>query len=207
MHKGKQRILLGICLLVCMMTLTACDAFYQLFSDESTDMGIYTAIYDSENSDEEIASIPNLSLLVADLRNDLKTYDLTFEVSLAYDLETDNEATLSVFYTKNKNNTGASDYCKAGMIFMGTYVMEDDQVVFSVESEGYNIAIYEVGSDFKDNDVLQQLNYNENNENGVWVYACAPYEYEDAPILAEIIEHIPETITFTVAGTRIVNWQ
>ena len=192
------------------MLLCGCESFYKLFEDDSNaQSGIYSVVYSANSSDEDIAAIPDVPLLAGDLRNQMKTYDLTYEVTLAFDTETDNEASLSLYYYHNRNDEMADDYCCIGNVYMGTYVMTEDTITFSFEPEqGYNVAYYEVGPDYADLEEFQQFSYAEDKGNGVWAYEYAPYEVEDeAVILQDIVKDIPECLEITVKGSRIVTWK
>lgn len=191
-----------------MLVLTACDSFYELFTEGSESSGVYYAIYDSDSTEEELADIPEVHLMAGDLRNEIRTYDLSYEVTLSFDTETDNEATLSLYYYHNKDNPDAADYCSIGIVFLGTYTMEEDRITFSIEREGgCNVAIYTVGEDYAGLEEFQQFSFAEDKGNGVWAYENATYDYEDAVITEEILTGVPETVTFTVDGSRIVNWE
>ena len=195
--------------LVCMVMLTSCSSFYELFVDDTQgEEGVYHAIYDDTNTDEEIAAIPDVHFMAGDLRNEIKTYGLTYEITLAFDTETESDATLSCYYYHNRNDKEADDYCGIGMIFIGNYTMEGDKITFHIESESYNVAIYEVGSDYAGSEAFQQFSYAEDKGNGVWAYQSVPYEYEStAEVLADILNDVPETVEFTVSGSKIVTWE
>lgn len=86
----KFRSLIALLLILgCLFSLTACDSFYQLFIDEDdTSSGVYVAIYNKKSSDEVISGISDVSFMKGDLRSKIKEYDLSFEVTLTFDLET-----------------------------------------------------------------------------------------------------------------------
>ena len=208
MRSVKKIISAAVLTAVCTLTLSGCDSFYELFREEdSGDDGVYFAIYDDTNTEEEIAAIPDVHLMAGDLRNEIRTYGLSYEVTLAFDTETENEASLTCYYYRNRDNESAPDHCSIGMTYLGTYVMEGDEITFHIEPEGYNIAVYNVGSDYADLEQFQQFSYAEDKGNGVWAYENAPYDYEDAEINGNILTGVPETIVFTVSGNKIVSWE
>lgn len=208
MRAVKKRIATAIWLLVCIFTMSACDSFYELFTEEdSGDDGVYYVIYDDTNTEEEIAAIPNVHLMAGDLRNDIKKYGLTYEVTLTFDTETENEASLTCFYYHNRNEQSASDYCCIGMTYLGTYTMEGDKITFKIESEGFNIAVYNVGADYAQLGQFRQFSYAEDKSNGVWAYENTTYDYSEAEINEAILTDVPGTVVFTVSGNKIVSWE
>ena len=193
----------------CAFFLSGCDSFYELFIDEDdTSSGVYYVIYNADSTDEEIASISDVSFMKSDLLDEISTYDLSFEITLAFDTETDSDATLTFYYYHNDEDEEADDYCMVGNAYIGTYVQEDDEtIVFTFEPDGYNIALFYAGSDFASLEAFQAFSYDENGATGVWAYANVTYEYEDeAIILEDVIEHLPNAITFKVSGRNIVSW-
>ena len=97
--------------LAALLMTTSCDSFYELFIDEEAgEEGVYYVIYDETNTDEEIAAIPDVHLMAADFRDGIKKYGLSYEVTVSFDLETDNEAALSLYYYHNRNEKDADDY-------------------------------------------------------------------------------------------------
>lgn len=199
-------VILALCSAFC---LAGCDSFYALFVDESdTSSGVYTAIYDKNSSDEEIAGIPDVPFLRGDLRSELKTYDLSFEATLTLDLETDNEATLSFYYYHNKENAEADDYCEVGCSYMGTYTLEGDKLTFTFEPSGYNTVIYNVGSDYAKLEEFKKFSYTKDGSCGVWAYENAPWEYEEtATILEDVVKELPDKMELTFEGNRITDWK
>lgn len=196
--------------LSCSLGLTACDSFYQLFVEEDDNSsGVYCAIYSKDSSDEDIAAIPDVPLTKSDLRDGIKTYDLSYEVTLNFDLETSNEASLSLYYYHNRDNEDAADYCKIGNVYMGTYTMEDDTILFTFErEEGYNMAFYNVGSDYADLEEFQKFSYAEDKSCGIWAYKSMTYEYEETAVVTEaVVENLPESIEITVSGNKIETWK
>lgn len=208
MRSVKKIIPTAILLSVYVFTMSACDSFYELFKEEgSGDNGVYCAIYDDTSTDEEIAAIPNIHLMAGDLRNDIKTYGLSYEVTVTFDTETENEASLTCFYYHNRNNESASDYCCIGMTYLGTYTMEDDKIMFKIEPDGFNIAVYDVGSVYAELEQFQQFSFAEDKSSGVWAYENTTYDYSDAEINEAILADVPENVMFTVSGSKIVSWE
>ena len=208
MNKKKHSTMLCILCLLLICNLTACESFYQLFVDEEhTSAGVYFVIYNADSSEEEIASIPELPFMKGDLTDLITTYDLSFEITLAFDLETDADATLTAYYYHNQDDPDADDYCEIGFACIGTYTMEDDIIRFTFEPEGYNIAIYEAGSDYTDLEAFQAFSYAGDYSTGIWAYANTTYEYEDtAVILEDVVQNLPAVMNFTVDGSTIVTW-
>lgn len=208
MRKVKKKIAAAILLLVCVFTMSACSSFYELFEEEGAgDSGVYYVIYDDTNTEEEIAAIPNVHLMAGDLRNDIKQYGLSYEVTLTFDTETENEASLTCFYYHNRNDQSASDYCCIGVTYLGTYTMEDDKITFKIEYEGFNIAVYNVGADYAQLEQFRQFSFAEDKSNGVWAYKNTTYDYSDAEINEAVLADVPETVRFTVSGNKIVLWE
>ena len=97
---------------------------------------------------------------------------------------------------------------KIGMSFLGTYTMEGDIIHFTVEKEGYNLAFYNVGADYADNEDFRRFSYAEDKGNGVWAYKNATWDYEaEAEINEAILEGVPDTVDITVSGKKIVSWK
>lgn len=208
MKSVKKFAISAVLLLICIFSFTACDSFYELFVEEGAGQdGVYYVIYDETNTDEEIAAIPDVHFTAGDLTKEIKKYGLSYEITVAFDTETTNEASLSCYYYHNRNDESASDYCRVGISFLGTYVMEDDKITFTMEKEGYNIAIYTVGSDYSDIEEFQNFSFAEDKGNGVWAYKSATYDYEDAVIDERILEGVPDTVVFTVSGNKLVSWE
>lgn len=207
--KSIRRFLVAAILLCCISSLTACDSFYQLFIDENdTSSGVYTAIYDKDSSDEDISAIPETPFLKGDLREAIKTYDLSFEVTLSYDLETENEASLSFYYYHNRENASAADFCQIGNSYMGTYTADGDKVVFTFEPDGYNMAFYKIGSDFADVDAFKEFSYAGDGSCGIWAYENALWDYEEeAVILEDVIKAMPQKMELTLSGNKITDWK
>ena len=68
-------------LMCCVLSMTACG-FYELFVDENdTSSGVYVAIYNKDSTDEELSAISDVSFMKSDLINEIKEYDLSFEVT------------------------------------------------------------------------------------------------------------------------------
>ena len=194
--------------LICTLTLTACGSFYDLFVEEDGgDDGVYYVIYDENSTDEELTAIPDVHLMAGDLRDEIKTYGLSYEVTIAFDTETDTDATLTCYYYHNREDENAPDFCRIGMTYLGTYTMEADKIIFHVDHEGINIATYTVGSDYANLEPFQQFSYAEDKGNGVWAYADTTWDYSDAVIDDAILEGVPETVEFTVSGNQIVTWK
>ena len=195
----------------CMAVLCGCSAesFFSLFVEEdNASSGVYYVIYNSDSTDDEIASIGDLSFMKSDLIDEIKTYDLSLEITLAFDTETDSDATFTVWYYHNSDEEEASDYCATGFAAIGTYTMDEDIISFNFEKDGYNIAVYNVGSDYADLDEFRAFSYADDGGCGVWAYANVTYEYEDtAEILENVIENLPSSINFTVSGSKIVSWE
>lgn len=196
-------------MLVCIFALSACSSFYDLFAEGGGEDGVYIAIYDATNTDEEIAAIPDVKLIAAgDLLSCLKTYGLSYEITVAFDTETKTDAALTCYYYHNRNDESASDYCRIGMSYQGTYKMEGDKITFKIESESYNMAFYTVGSDYAGLEDFQKFSYGEDKSNGVWAYENATWDYENTAVIdASILEGVPSTIVFTVSGNKIVTWE
>ena len=197
-------------ILVCVFALSACSSFYDMFIEEGGgEDGVYYVIYDNTNTDEEIKALSDVKLMAAgDLLDGIKTYGLSYEVTIAFDTETDNEASLSCYYYHNKKEESAPDYCRIGMSFMGTYTMEGDKITFNIEPEGYNIAYYTVGSDYAELEDFQKFSYAEDKSNGIWAYKYATWDCEDSAVINDaILEGIPKTVVFTVSGNKIITWE
>ncbi len=199
-------VLAALCSALCM---TGCDSFYQMFIDEEdASEGVYFVVYNENSSEEDLASIPEASFMKSDLRDKIKEYGLSFEVTLTFDPETSNEASLSFFYYKNRDNVDAGDYCEIGNSYLGTYVMEGDTITFTFEPEGYNTAFYNVGSDLSQLEDFQAFSYAEDGSCGIWAYEFSSYEYEEtAVILEDVIENLPEAMEITVSGKKILSWE
>ena len=195
-----KRIATAVLALAALLMTTSCDSFYELFIDEEAgEEGVYYAIYDETNTDEEIAAIPDVHLMAADFRDGIKKYGLSYEVTVAFDLETDNEASLSCYYYHNRNEEDAADYCRIGMSFLGTYTMEGDTIHFTFEKEGYNLAFYTVGADYADNEDFNCFSFAEDKGNGIWAYENATWDYEaEAEINEAILEGVPDSIDITI---------
>ena len=191
------------------LALTGCESFYELFVDESdTSSGVYYVIYDEDSTAEEIAAIGDLSFIKGDLRDELATYGLSMEITVAFDTETDSDATFSVCYYRNHDDEDASDYCAIELYYAGTYTLEDGVIHFVFEPEGYNMLVYEVGSDFASLAAFQAFSYAEDGSCGVWAYACVFYGYEDVAVVTEeLVADLPAAIDFTVSGNKIVSWE
>lgn len=206
-----KRIFAPLTVSVCALALCACssDSFFSLFVDEDdTSSGVYYVIYNADSTDEELASIGDLSFMKSDLVDEIAEYDLSMEVTVAYDTETDSDATFTVWYYHNSDDEEASDYCATGFAALGTYVEEDGVITFYTEADGYNIAIYKVGSDYADIDEFTAFSYADDGSCGVWAYANVTYDYEDeAEMLADVISTLPSEIDFTVSGNRITGWE
>ena len=193
-------------LLLCLAVgLSGCESFYQLFVDESdVSSGVYSAVYDAESAE----TIPETPFVKGDLRSAVSTYGLTLEVTLAYDLETSNEATLSFFYYHNSENESAADYCKIGLSCMGTYAGDAENVTFTFEKDGYNTAIVQFGSDYADNDIFRACSYNTDGSCGIWAYQSVPWDYEDvAVVLEDVVKDLPDSVEITLSGNRITGWR
>lgn len=206
-----RKIIAAVPAAVCALSLCACsaDSFYELFIDEDdTSYGVYYAIYNADSTEEELDAIGDLSFMKSDLVDELAEYDLSMEITVAFDTETDSDATFTVWYYHNSDDEEASDYCAVGFAAIGTYVMEDDIISFVLEPEGYNIAVYRVGADYEDLDEFKAFSYAEDGSCGVWAYANVTYDYEDeAEILEDVIENLPSSIDFTVSGNKITGWE
>ena len=206
-----KKIIAAVLAAVCAFSLCACSAtsFYELFIDEDdTSYGVYYAIYNADSTEEELDAIGDLSFMKSDLVDELAEYDLSMEVTVAFDTETDSDATFTVWYYHNSDDETASDYCAIGFAAIGTYVMEGDVISFVLEPEGYNIAICYVGEDYADLDAFKAFSYAEDGSSGVWAYASVTYDYEDeAEILEDVIENLPSSIDFTVSGNKITGWE
>ncbi len=202
--KRFKKCLIAIALLCMVVGLSGCESFYQLFIDESdVSSGVYTAVYDAESEGE----IPETSLVKGDLRDAISTYGLTLEATLAYDLETSNEATLSFFYYHNSENEEAADYCKIGLSCMGTYEGDAEKVTFTFEKDGYNTVIVQFGSDFADNDIFRGCSFNADGSCGIWAYASVPWEYEDVAVIDEnVVKDLPDSVEITLSGNKITGW-
>lgn len=195
-------------LMCCVLDMTACG-FYDLFVDENdTSSGVYVAIYNKDSADEELSAISDVSFMKGDLRNEIKEYDLSFEVTLSFDLETNDEASLSFYYYHNREDENAADYCQIGNSYLGTYTMEGDKIKFVFEEDGYNTAFYNVGSDYAGLDVFRECSYAEDGSCGIWAYQNTTWEYEDiAVILEDVMKDIPAAMEITVSGRKIVSWK
>ena len=206
-----KKISLAALAFACVLSLCACssDSFFSLFVDEDdTSSGVYYVIYNAGSTDEELASVGDLSFMKSDLVDEIAEYDLSMEVTVAFDTETDSDATFTVWYYHNSDDEEASDYCAVGFAAIGTYVMEDDIISFTLEPEGYNIAVYRVGADYEDIDEFKAFSYAADGSCGVWAYANVTYDYEDeAEILEDVIENLPSSIDFTVSGNKITGWE
>ena len=144
----------------------------------------------------------------SDLINEIKEYDLSFEVTLSFDLETSNEASLSFYYYHNREDENAADYCQIGNVYMGTYTMEGDTIKFVFETDGYNTVFYNVGSDYAELDVFREFSYADDGSCGIWAYPYTTWEYEDvAVILEDVMKDIPAAMEITVSGRKIVSWK
>lgn len=209
MKKFIRNLLALILAVNCAFCMTACDSFYELFVDENdTSSGVYTAIYDKNLTDEEIAGIPEIPFMKGDLRNELKKYDLSLEATLSLDLETENEASLSFYYYHNKEDADAADYCQIGNSYMGTYTLEGDKLTFAFELSGYNTVIYDVGSDYAELEEFKNFSYAKDGSCGIWAYENAPWEYEEtAIILEDVVKELPSKIELTFEGNRIIDWK
>ena len=211
MARIAKKIIAAALTAVLALSLCACsaDSFYELFIDEEdTSTGVYYVIYDSDSTDEEIASIGEFPFMKADLYDEIKEYDLSLEITMAFDVETDSDATFTIWYYHNSDDEEASDYCATGFACLGTYTLEDDVISFVFEPEGYNIAIYNVGEDYADLEEFKAFSYADDGSCGVWAYALATYEYEDtAQILEDVIENLPAVMNMTVSGNKIVSWE
>lgn len=199
----------AVLVLCCAFAMTACGSFYELFVDENdTSSGVYAVVYDKDSTDEVLSEISEVSFMKSDLRNELKAYDLSFEVTLSFDLETSNEASLSFYYYHSRENEDADDYCKIGNAYLGTYTMEGDKITFKFEPDGYNMAFYYVGSDYAGSDIFRSFSYAEDGSCGVWGYANTTYEYENiAEITEDVVKDLPSAIEVTVSGRKIVSWK
>lgn len=204
-----RNLIAAILVLACVLGLTGCDSFYELFVDEDdTSSGVYIAVYDKNATDEELAGIPDTPFMKGDLRSKIKEYDLSFETTLSLDLETENEASLSFYYHHNKDNAEAADYCEIGNSYMGTYTLEGDKLTFIFEPDGYNMVKYDVGSDYAGLDEFKQFSYAEDGSCGMWAYANATWEYEDtAVILEDVVKNLPAKVELTLDGNRITDWK
>lgn len=204
MVKHVLKVFTALCLL---MTLTGCEGFYELFEEEDADTGTYFVIYDSASSDEEIAAMPDVHLLKSDIRDLIKEYDLSCEVTLVLDAETENEGSVKVDVYHNEADESASDYLHIGMTCLGTYERTDDVITFHTEKDGYNIAEFTAGSDYSSDEKIQAFNYDSSGNNSVHAYANTTWDYEDAVIDEAVIEGLPETVAFTVSGSRILSYE
>lgn len=204
-----RKLAAAILVPACVLGLTGCDSFFELFVDEEdTSSGVYIAVYDKSSTDEELAGIPDTPFMKGDLRSKIKEYDLSFEATLSLDPETENEASLSIYYYHNKDDAEAADYCEIGNSYMGTYTLEGDKLTFVFEPDGYNTVIYNVGSDYAGLDEFKEFSYAEDGSCGVWAYANAPWEYEEtAVILEDIVKNLPEKVELTLDGNRITDWK
>lgn len=209
MKKFLRILIIAILVLCATFSLTACNSFYELFVDENdTSSGVYTAIYDKNSTDEEIAGIPDIPFMKGDLRSKIKEYDLSFEATVTLDLETDNEASLSFYYYHNKDDAEAADYCQIGNSYMGTYILEGDKLTFVFEPSGYNTAIYNVGSDYAELEEFKNFSYAKDGSCGIWAYEYATWEYEEtAVILEDVVKELPSKIELTFDGNRITDWR
>ena len=211
MLKVVKKITAAAAAAACALSLCACSAegFYELFIDEEdTSAGVYYVIYDSESTDEEIASIGELPFMKADLYDEIKEYDLSLEITMAFDVETDSDATFTIWYYHNSDDEEASDYCATGFACLGTYTMEDDVISFVFEPDGYNIAIYDVGEDYADLEEFKAFSYADDGSCGIWAYALATYEYEDEAVITdEVVENLPAVMNLTVSGNKITGWE
>lgn len=209
MMKFIRKLTAAAMILCCIFSLTACKSFYQMFVDEEdTSDGVYFTVYNKDSSEKALSEIPELSFMRGDLRDEIKAHDLSFEVTLTFDLETDNEASLSFYYYHNRENEDADDYCQIGSSHLGTYTMENDKIIFKFEPDGYNTAFYNVGSDFADLEAFQKFSYAGDGSCGIWAYANTTYEYEEtAQILEDVIKTLPTSLELTVSGKKIVSWK
>ena len=211
MGKITKKISSALLAVICAFSLCACsaDSFYELFIDEDdTSYGVYYAIYNADSTEEELDAIGDLSFMKSDLVDELAEYDLSMEITLAFDTETDSDATFTVWYYHNSDDEEASDYCAIGFTSCGTYVLEDDLIIYTCEREGYNDVIYKVGSDYADLDEFKAFSYADDGSCGIWAYACVFYDYEDeAVVLEDVVENLPATINFTVSGNKITGWE
>lgn len=209
MKKFLRNLIIAILVLCAAFSLTACNSFYELFVDENdTSSGVYTAIYDKNSTDEEIAGIPDIPFMKGDLRSKIKEYDLSFEATVTLDLETENEASLSFYYYHNKDDAEAADYCQIGNSYMGTYTLEGDKLTFVFEPSGYNTVIYNVGSDYAELEEFKNFSYAKDGSCGIWAYEYATWEYEEtAIILEDVVKELPSKIELTFDGNRITDWR
>ncbi len=196
--------LIAIALICTTVALSGCESFYQMFIDESdVSSGVYSAVYDTEYE----GTIPDTPFIKGNPHDVISTYGLTLEATLAYDLETSNEATLSFFYYHNSENEDAADYCKIGLSCMGTYEGDAEKVIFTFEKDGYNTAFARFGSDFADSDIFRGCSFNADGSCGVWAYASVPWDYEDIAVIDEnVVKDLPDSIIVTLSGNRITGW-
>lgn len=86
--------------------------------------------------------------------------------------------------------------------------MEGDIITFIFEPDGYNTAIYNVGSDYAGIDEFKSFSYAEDSSCGMWCYANAPWEYEEtAVILEDVTKNLPTSLEITVSGRKITSWK
>ena len=206
-----RRIFLSAMTVICAFAMCACsaDSFFALFVEEdNASSGVYYVIYNADSTDDELAAISDLSFMKSDLIDELAGYDLSMEITLAFDTETDSEATFTVWYYHNSDDETASDYCAIGYCALGSYLLEDDVIYFYTEPEGYNIAVYDVGEDYADIPEFSAFSYADDGSCGVWAYQFLTYEYEeDGEILEDVIADLPDEIDFTISGSKIVSWE
>ena len=211
MLKVVKKITAAAAAAACALSLCACSAegFYELFIDEEdTSTGVYYVIYNSDSTDEEIASIGEFPFMKADLYDEIKEYDLSLEITMAFDVETDSDATFTIWYYHNSDDEEASDYCATGFACLGTYTMADDVISFVFEPDGYNIAIYDAGEDYADLAEFKAFSYADDGSCGIWAYALATYEYEDEAVITdEVVENLPAVMNLTVSGNKITGWE
>ena len=200
-------------LIASMMLITAgcsSDSFYALFED-GADSGTYFVIYDKDSTDDEIAAIPDTHLTRYDFREGIKKYELSYEVTVTKDEETENEAILTCYYYHDRDNEDADDYCKIGISLSGTYEQSEDgtTLTFHTEKEdGYNLYFYSVGADYAGNEDFSRFSLADDKSCGIWAYAHATWDYESEAVIDErVVEDIPDTITFTLDGNKIVTWE
>lgn len=158
---------------------------------------IYFAIYDGENTAEELAAIPEFQFMAGDLRDEL-TNGLRFEITISIEFGMDYTLE-SRYYNPDQRDENAADYCDIRMQSTGECTIEGDKI--TIAPPQLATAVYYVGSDYADQEKFRKFSYAEDKGNGEWTAG----EWATENIVPEILENVPSGV-FTISGNKIVTW-
>ncbi|MGM9534248.1 MAG: hypothetical protein ACI3VR_03310 [Intestinibacter sp.] len=184
----KITLLLMITLLA--VCLSACG---NKAKDKGFKDALYTSIYDSNCSKDEIDAIPENQFLPSDVRSTLGDGSMRLEVTL--DTEVVGDYTLVVdYYDADQKDEKSDTYLKYSFCAIGTYESDGDKIILS--PAGVASVDFKMGKTYADLKVFDYLSPKGDGSTGY-------FDNESNPELLEIMKGA----TFTVKDNNIVTWE